>query len=478
MKKILKIICLVILAAVLLAGGILAVIYFGFGIDPFDRSGWKTENENVYYCAYNGKPLTSWQKIEEKWYYFDAAREGAMFTGWLDTESGRFYLGNDGIRHSGWLELDGAAYYLNPEDGLSVTGWQEIDGAKYYFDDNFRMITGWLEEDGQRYYLDENGKAYTGWLEEEGQKYLLDNSGAIITGWIGTPEGACYLDPVTGAVTTGWVETEEGRFYLDENGHPATGWTDTPTGRSLLDENGQPITGWIEENGNHYHFDENGIMTTGWLNWDGERYYFKEDGSMAIGEVEIDGASRFFASTGKYVVLANRWNPVPDDYEVELVKYGNHQVSAVCHDQLVEMVEQIKTLGYYNITNIYRSKDSQQAIWDRRYNNCLISGYSQEEALEEVGKTVAIPGTSEHQLGLAVDIDGAPAVHNWLSEHSWEYGFIIRYPEGKSDITGILYEPWHFRYVGVELAKELYDLGLCMEEYMDVLTAQSQSPSA
>ena len=71
------------------------------------------------------------------------------------------------------------------------------------------------------------------------------------------------------------------------------------------------------------------------------------------------------------------------------------------------------------------------------------------------------------------DIDGVKPVHNWLAEHSWEYGFIVRYPEGKSDITGILYEPWHFRYVGVELAKELYESGLCLEEYMAKLTAEN-----
>jgi D-alanyl-D-alanine carboxypeptidase len=139
------------------------------------------------------------------------------------------------------------------------------------------------------------------------------------------------------------------------------------------------------------------------------------------------------------------------------------------------MIEQIKPLGYYKVTNIYRSQEDQQAIWNRRVNSYLLAGYSKTAAEEEVGKSVCIPGTSEHQLGLAVDIDGVPAVHGWLAEHSWEYGFIVRYPEGKSDITGILYEPWHFRYVGVELAKELYDLGLCMEEYMDMLTAQSLS---
>jgi hypothetical protein len=283
---------------------------------------------------------------------------------------------------------------------------------------------------------------------------------------------------VTGAVSTGWVDTPEGRFYLDEEGYPAAGWTDTPEGRCFLNEKGQPATGWMEIDGKRYHFGDTGLMTLGWLEQDGDRYYFKEDGTMAIGKVDVDGTARFFTSAGKYVVLVNKWNPVPEDYQVELVKYEGHQISTQCHDQLVAMIENIKSLGYYKVTNIYRSQEDQQAIWDRRYNNYLLSGYSQEVALEEVSKSVSVPGTSEHQLGLAVDIDGVPAVHGWLAEHSWEYGFIVRYPEGKSDITGILYEPWHFRYVGVELAKELYELGLCMEEYMDMLTAQNNSPAA
>lgn len=473
MKKNTKIFISVLLALTLLAGGTLAVLYFGFDINPFTRSGWKTRDGNTYYRNDEGEPLLDWQEIEGRWYYFDPAQEGAMVTGWMPVENGLVYLGDDGARASGWLRLEEGTYYLNPSDGLRFSGWLEDGGERYFFNDAGRMATGWVEYQGLRYYLDESGAAYTGWLEDQGQRYLLDGFGAAITGWIETPEGRCYLDDVTGAVSTGWTDTPDGRFYLDELGHPISGWTDTPEGRCFLDENGQAATGFVDDGGKRYYLDENGLMTLGWLELEGDRYYFREDGTMAIGEVEIDGNSRFFASTGKYVVLVNRWNPLPDDYEVELVNYGGNQVSAECYDQLVAMIKQIQPLGYYNVTNGYRSEATQQAIWDRRYNNFRASGYSHEEAMEEVGKSVAVPGTSEHHLGLSVDIDGVPAVHGWLAEHSWEYGFIVRYPDGKSDITGILYEPWHFRYVGVELAKELYDLGLCLEEYMDMLTAQN-----
>ena len=80
-------------------------------------------------------------------------------------------------------------------------------------------------------------------------------------------------------------------------------------------------------------------------------------------------------------------------------------------------------------------------------------------------QTVAYPGTSEHHLGLAVDLLGDEAIA-WLTEHCWEYGFIVRYRGEKAHITGIVNEPWHFRYVGTEVSLDMKDSGLCLEEYL------------
>ena len=88
-----------------------------------------------------------------------------------------------------------------------------------------------------------------------------------------------------------------------------------------------------------------------------------------------------------------------------------------------------------------------------------------------------MPGTSEHETGLAVDLvdennqnldetQEQTAVQQWMIAHSWEYGFVLRYPNGKSDVTGIIYEPWHYRYVGKEAAREIHETGLCLEEYL------------
>jgi D-alanyl-D-alanine carboxypeptidase len=137
------------------------------------------------------------------------------------------------------------------------------------------------------------------------------------------------------------------------------------------------------------------------------------------------------------------------------------------------MIGKIKSMGYYKITSMYRSVSHQQEIWDTRYQRYRASGYSHEGALAEVAKQVAIPGTSEHHLGLAVDISAGDKIHDWLAQNSWEYGFILRYPEGKTDVTGIIHEPWHFRYLGRELAEEVFKTGLTLEEYMDMLTQQA-----
>ena len=125
----------------------------------------------------------------------------------------------------------------------------------------------------------------------------------------------------------------------------------------------------------------------------------------------------------------------------------------------------------------------QQENFNRQVDIFKGQGYDEEEAQELAAREVAVPGTSEHQLGLAVDIidtdnwnldesQESMPTQQWLMANSWRYGFILRYPTGTTDITGIIYEPWHYRYVGREAAREMTELDLCLEEYVDWLSAQ------
>jgi D-alanyl-D-alanine carboxypeptidase len=121
---------------------------------------------------------------------------------------------------------------------------------------------------------------------------------------------------------------------------------------------------------------------------------------------------------------------------------------------------------------------SKKTLFENKIGKYLSNGLSNQEATVEAAKWIAVPGTSEHQTGLAVDIvaksyqmldkeqENTPE-QKWLMENSYKYGFILRYPENKSDITGISYEPWHYRYVGKEAAKEIYENGICLEEYLE-----------
>ena len=123
-------------------------------------------------------------------------------------------------------------------------------------------------------------------------------------------------------------------------------------------------------------------------------------------------------------------------------------------------------------------------MYENRVQRFMNQGYKRAEAERLAAQVVAVPGTSEHHLGLAVDIVDAkwpyleeeqedmPA-QKWLMEHCWEYGFILRYPKNTTSETGIIYEPWHYRYVGKELAKEIHESGLTLETYLNNLTEEA-----
>ena len=121
----------------------------------------------------------------------------------------------------------------------------------------------------------------------------------------------------------------------------------------------------------------------------------------------------------------------------------------------------------------YRTEEEQQEILDDKIQTYINQGYSQSRAERTTKEWVALPGTSEHQLGIAVDINADKSkcsneeVYAWLAENAYKYGFILRYPQGKLEMTGISYEPWHYRYVGEEAALEIYEQGICLEEYFE-----------
>ncbi len=190
-----------------------------------------------------------------------------------------------------------------------------------------------------------------------------------------------------------------------------------------------------------------------------------------------DTAETSDMDTPWYLALVNRWNPLPEDYEVDLVEVpGGEKVDERIYDPLMEMLDAAaeEDLGPIVVSG-FRTEAKQRSLFEDKVREYRREGHSQEEAQALAERWVARPGTSEHQSGLAVDInaDGIHSagyeVYDWLSENSCRYGFIQRYPAGKTEITGIGNEPWHYRYVGVEAAQDMKAQGLCLEEYLEAM---------
>lgn len=180
---------------------------------------------------------------------------------------------------------------------------------------------------------------------------------------------------------------------------------------------------------------------------------------------------------GWNLMLINKDNRIPDGYDVKLLKLSNGQkVDERIYPDLQRMFDDARADGIeLFVAQGYRTENEQQQMLDNKIKEYKNLGKSPEEAKELAEQWVAVPGTSEHQIGIAVDINAdtdkcsPDELYSWLSQNAHKYGFINRYPEDKTDITGIIYEPWHYRYVGTDAAKEIYEKGICLEEYIDSL---------
>lgn len=179
------------------------------------------------------------------------------------------------------------------------------------------------------------------------------------------------------------------------------------------------------------------------------------------------------------LILVNKENPLPEGYNAELRSISNGRLKAakVICDALTELLKDGRDAGYsFWIASAYRSKDKQQTLVNEDVNAFMNQGMTYEEALAETYKDVMPPGCSEHETGLAVDILASDNMNmdtsqakspgnKWLRENCDKYGFILRYPKEKENITKVDYEPWHFRYVGKEAAKYIMENNLTLEEF-------------
>lgn len=190
--------------------------------------------------------------------------------------------------------------------------------------------------------------------------------------------------------------------------------------------------------------------------------------------------SRSNQKKNELLTLVNYQNQIPDSWKIDLVKLSNGQsIDKRAYPDLQQMMDDARAQGLSPlICSSYRTQDKQQRLFNNEVVAYQQQSSSQEEAEEKASFWVARPGTSEHQMGLAVDIVATSnqqldesqertAEQQWLIQNCYKYGFILRYPNDKNQITKVGYEPWHYRYVGKEHAQKIMQEGICLEEYLD-----------
>ncbi len=164
------------------------------------------------------------------------------------------------------------------------------------------------------------------------------------------------------------------------------------------------------------------------------------------------------------ILIANKTYSLPEDYDP-----GVDETAQAALDRLIQGAAK-EGLNLYVISD-YRSYRHQTNTYARFCN---------KDGKAEADRYSARPGHSEHQTGLAFDLNstkqsfGETAEGKWIAAHCWEYGFILRYPQDKEAITGYMYEPWHLRYLGEELAQDVTESGLCLEEYLDITSVYAE----
>jgi len=213
-------------------------------------------------------------------------------------------------------------------------------------------------------------------------------------------------------------------------------------------------------------------------NVDIESVILSEDNTDEVTETE-DGVIAFSRDDWR-LVLVNKNHPIADEYEFNLGYIsGTMQCDERVLPDLYAMVDAALNDGVnLTICSPYRNDDRQQMLFDKKVNRYVAQGMSYMEAYKLASQAVTIPGSSEHEIGLAFDMltNGYSALDSgfgetkagkWLAEHAYEYGFVVRYPEGKEDITGIEYEPWHMRYVGKNAAEVMIEENLTLEEFWE-----------
>ena len=303
----------------------------------YPSSTWQVIDEEWYYFDAAGYRAEGWKAIGGKWYYFDketgimasnawvdnhyyVSGSGAMATGWLKLDEGWYYLGTNGVVQTGWIQVGNNWYYGQPDSenpGLLVENdFRDINGATYYFKAGGYMVISWQVIDGADYFF--NGSGAMTKNQWSGSYYLGEDGKLLSNVWVGV-----YHVGADGAYQKGWLKLDEGWYYLGTNGVVQTGWIQLGNnwyyGQPDSENPGLLVENAFRDiNGARYYFKAGGYMAISWQVIDGEDYFFTESGAMARSQwsgnyyLKADGkmARNEWVDGGKYFVDENGvWVP-------------------------------------------------------------------------------------------------------------------------------------------------------------------------
>ena len=456
------------------------------GVHEVDGRQGVAYGDECYYIS-GSTTLTrydsEWNKVSEAEDPFAGFENEVNHIGDIDVYDGKIYAGveyfMDGESKNIQIAVyDAESYQLVDTYSFDESSGQtEVSGIAVDPDSGSIWMTSWTGDESGRYlyrYDLENG-SYKGkvhlqcppqWLQGiayyNGCLYMTADDG---TADLGEPDHV-YKTRIAEDSTTATVVLERTLDDVTLQGEVEGISFDKTSGQMLISYNrgSQIVLGMVK--GFYEGYTEE-IHEVFLYNIEG----FKREYSFEEIDECVDGS-------GWNLILVNKDNPVPDDYTVSLTDLSNgKQVDTRIYPALQKMFDDARDSGIdLFVREGYRTREDQQSIMDSRIQQYEDQGYSAEEAEALAKEYVAIPGTSEHELGISVDINANSnvssddTVYTWLNENAYKYGFIKRYPENKIDITGINNEPWHYRFVGQKAASEMKELDMCLEEYLDYIS--------
>ncbi|MCR5782041.1 MAG: D-alanyl-D-alanine carboxypeptidase family protein [Clostridia bacterium] len=400
-------------------------------------------------------------------------------------------------------------YYISEDGKLPPAGsYRSSDSRFFIFDSTGLTVEGYYEEENLRFLVDSNGKPMQDIRTYKGETCFFMKDGSLYTGFVKQHGVIRFF--TKGVTNEGLVSFKRKVYYSLANGTLFKGWKAVDKYTYYFTEDGSAATGMVKIGDYYYCFGEDGRMVFGFQTVGDEMYYFDQTSGHMVTNTQIDGyiigldgrCSKKpvkilapYQSTYGYIVSLVIEYPV-DNEDWELVCLNSKFKIEEGVDQKIKLStvagssEQMDSRAAYWYDKMYeaakkdgilltpvsgyRSYADQKRLFKEFVDEYRAAGKTGYES-EKLASTRRMPeGSSEHNIGICMDIITASssdnfektAAYRWLSANAADYGFILRYPYDKQDVTGVKFEPWHWRYVGVKNARAIKDSGKCLEEYL------------